>query len=71
MRRNGAFRESMSERSEFRFAALTRSIDVSRSADSPAAFSVPFLAGQKGDIKDHGRKMTDRSKDLTNRVLST
>jgi hypothetical protein len=27
-----------------------RSNAVSRSAISPAAFSVPFLAGQKGDI---------------------
>jgi hypothetical protein len=50
MRRGGALRESMFERSEFRFAAPTQSIAVSRSAFSPAAFSVPFLAGQKGDI---------------------
>ena len=33
-----------------RFVALTRGRAVSRSAYSPAAFSVPFLAGQKGDI---------------------
>jgi hypothetical protein len=45
LRRRGAFRESAN-----RFAAPTRSGGVSRSASSPAAFSVPFLAGQKGDI---------------------
>jgi hypothetical protein len=56
LRRRGARRESMSERghrrcpSEFRFAAPTRGRAVSRSAYRPAAFSVPFLAGQKGDI---------------------
>jgi hypothetical protein len=32
---------------------------------------VPFLAGQKGDNKDHGRRMTDRGKELTKRVLPT
>ena len=55
--RRGARRESMFERghrrcpSELRFAAPTRGRAVSRSASSPAAFSVPFLAGQKGDIR--------------------
>jgi len=65
LHRRGAFRESMSERghrrcpSEFRFAAPARSRAVSRSASSPAAFFVPFLAGQKGDIPTgslHGKK---------------
>jgi hypothetical protein len=58
VRRGGAFRESVFERGhrrcprEFRFAAPTWSIAVSRSACSPAAFSVPFLAGQKGDTPE-------------------
>jgi hypothetical protein len=45
LRRRGALRESGN-----RFVAPTRSRAVSRSAASPAAFCVPFLAGQKGDI---------------------
>jgi hypothetical protein len=44
LRRKGARRESGN-----RFAAPAQSRGVSRSASSPAAFSVPFLAGQKGD----------------------
>jgi hypothetical protein len=65
MRRGGAFRESMSERSELRFAAPTQSLAVSRSASSPAAFSVPFLAGQKGDTPDRDNAQIRR---LTGRV---
>jgi len=62
MRRIGAPCESTSERSEFRFAVPMQSRAARRSAGLPgdanarelvlvgAAFSVPFLAGQKGDI---------------------
>jgi hypothetical protein len=47
MRRGGAPRESMFERSEFRFAAPTQSSAVSRSACSPAAFSFPLFGRSK------------------------
>jgi hypothetical protein len=38
-----------------------QSIAVSRSAYSPAAFSVPFLAGQKGDIFTSSTRVVRRT----------
>jgi hypothetical protein len=77
LRRRGALRESMSERghrrwpSEFRFAAPTRSIAVSRGAYSPAAFSVPFWAGQKGDLPTEPTERTAIQRRPLQTVLSS
>jgi hypothetical protein len=58
--------------SELRFAAPTRDRAVSCSAYSPAAFSVPFLAGQKGDIPTEPTdRMATRRRGLTRCVRRT
>jgi hypothetical protein len=49
----------MSERVPIRGPGGSRA--VSRSASSPAAFSVPFLAGQKGDTSTGSTRVVRRT----------